>query len=76
MDSAHDEWQALSDLAELITPKAKTRDEFLRECREGNLDGVVATYRTFQSVNITGRFDEELVNALPSSVKFISHNGI
>jgi glyoxylate reductase len=33
-------------------------------------------YRTFESVDTTGRFDEELVYSLPASVKFICHNGM
>lgn len=36
---------------------------------------MLAIYRTFASVNITGRFDEELVGVLPTSVRFICHNG-
>lgn len=35
----------------------------------------MVAYRTFQSVDITGRIDEELVSKLPSSLKFICHNG-
>jgi glyoxylate reductase len=42
----------------------------------GALDGVLVIYRTFESVEITGRFDEELVASLPTSVKFICHNGM
>jgi hypothetical protein len=42
----------------------------------GALDGVLVIYRTFESVEITGRFDEELVASLPASVKFICHNGM
>jgi glyoxylate reductase len=42
----------------------------------GALDGVLVIYRTFESVEMTGRFDEELVTSLPASVKFICHNGM
>lgn len=35
----------------------------------------MVTYRTFASYSITGRFDEELIALLPSSLKFICHNG-
>ncbi|KAI9837928.1 MAG: hypothetical protein M1837_002667 [Sclerophora amabilis] len=75
IEHAHDEWQNLSELAELIEPKARSREEFIKECQDGGLDGVVAAYRTFSSFAITGRFDEELISSLPSSLKFISHNG-
>jgi hypothetical protein len=74
-DSANDSWKALSSLAELVEPKTRDRAGFIEECRNGELDGVIAIYRTFESVAITGRFDDELVGSLPASVKFICHNG-
>jgi hypothetical protein len=58
-----------------MTTSAKNRAEFLAECRSGRFDGVVAIYRTFPSIDVTGRIDEELVAALPRSVRFICHNG-
>ncbi|KAI9808644.1 MAG: hypothetical protein M1825_003795 [Sarcosagium campestre] len=75
IDHAHEKWAELGTIAELIEPKARSRVEFLEECQTGELDGVVAAYRTFDSIEITGRFDQELVQALPKSLKFISHNG-
>ncbi|OCL01277.1 hypothetical protein AOQ84DRAFT_18079 [Glonium stellatum] len=75
IDHAHESWNALSELADLIVPAARSRAEFLEECRSGSLEGVVAVYRTFGSVDITGLFDAELVAALPNSLKFICHNG-
>ncbi|MCJ1476005.1 hypothetical protein MMC13_004669 [Lambiella insularis] len=74
-EPAEKEWQSLSSLAELVTPKAKNRADFIKECKSGQLDGVVAIYRTFQSASTTGRIDEEIVKVLPKSVKFIAHNG-
>ena len=73
--SAHTSWQALSELADLIEPESRSREEFLEECRTGKFDGVLVTYRTFNSFDITGRFDEELVPLLPDSLKFVCHNG-
>ncbi len=35
----------------------------------------MACYRTFQSAEITGLFDSELVSSLPKSLKFVCHNG-
>ena len=58
-----------------MTPKANNRADFIKECKSGHLDGVVAVYRTFASVSITGRVDEELVKVLPKGLKFICHNG-
>ncbi|TDZ20855.1 putative 2-hydroxyacid dehydrogenase [Colletotrichum orbiculare MAFF 240422] len=75
IEHAHDSWAALGKVADIIKPKATSRAEFLEEARSGSLDGVVAIYRTFSSVKVTGKIDAELVAALPSSVGFICHNG-
>jgi glyoxylate reductase len=74
-NSAHEDWSSLSSIAEIIEPKARSRDEFIKECKSGAFDKVVATYRTFQSVAITGLIDEELIAALPKGLKYIAHNG-
>jgi len=73
--SAQSSWDALSELGELVTPKSRNRADFIEECKSGKLNGVLVTYRTFNSVDITGKFDEELVPLLPESLKFICHNG-
>lgn len=75
IDHAHDTWQALAADFDVVRPAAKRRDDFLAECRDGRLDGVVAAYRTFFSADVTGRWDEELVQALPASFKLVAHNG-
>lgn len=75
IDHAHTTWFSLSNVAELLTPKSTNRQAFIEECRSGAFDNVVAVYRTFGSVEITGLWDEELVNALPKSLKFCAHNG-
>lgn len=36
---------------------------------------MVAAYRTFTSAAITGRFDQELVDVLPKSWRYLCHNG-
>lgn len=74
--SAHEEWASISEIADIIEPKARSREEFIKECKLGAFDNVVATYRTFQSVAITGLIDEELIALLPRSLKFIAHNGM
>ncbi|MCJ1234335.1 hypothetical protein MMC14_002294 [Varicellaria rhodocarpa] len=73
--SARASWESLSSLAELSTSQSINRDEFFQECRSGTLDDVVAVYRTFSSFAVTGRWDEELFKELPSSLKFVCHNG-
>lgn len=75
LHSASGSWTSLSQYARLIKSSAKTRTEFFHECQSGVLDGVLVVYRTFESVELTGRFDEQLVKSLPSSVRFICHNG-
>ncbi|KAL9092162.1 MAG: hypothetical protein Q9165_004595 [Trypethelium subeluteriae] len=75
IDHAKDTWQSLSDVADLVCPQSTNRKEFLDECRNGKYDGVVVAYRTFQSAALTGLFDEELVKALPKSIRFVAHNG-
>lgn len=75
IEHAHDTWKSLSSLAELTEPSARSRKEFIEECKAGKLDGVLVAYRTFASVDITGRIDKEICDALPSSLKFICHNG-
>lgn len=52
-----------------------TRDDFIKRCASGHYNNVVAIGRSVDSIAHTGRFDAELVAQLPSSVKFISHNG-
>ncbi|KAL3475494.1 D-isomer specific 2-hydroxyacid dehydrogenase [Aspergillus californicus] len=72
---AHKTWASLGDIAELVSPTSTNRADFIQECQSGKLDGVVVAYRTFESVKITGMFDEELVNALPKSLVFLAHCG-
>ena len=73
--SAHDEWKSLGELGDLVFPQSDNRKDFIQECKSGKLDGVVAAFRTFGSISITGLFDEELVNVLPKSWRFLAQNG-
>ncbi|MCJ1253748.1 hypothetical protein MMC24_001560 [Lignoscripta atroalba] len=72
---ARQDFESLSSIASIVTPKASNRAEFIEECKSGALDGVVAVYRTFQSAAVTGRFDEELVSCFPEGLRFVCHNG-
>lgn len=70
--SASESWNALSSRAELVTSQASNRAEFIKECKSGSLDGVLVDCdRAPSSVATTGRYDQELINALPASLKFI-----
>lgn len=75
-NSATKAWNALGELGQLVETTATNRAEFIQECRDGKLDGVVAAYRTFHSVMITGPVDEEMVNVLPTSLKYLAHCGM
>lgn len=75
IDHAHKQWQSLSELGELIQPQATNREEFLNECKDGKLDGVVAAFRTFASTSVTGFFDEELCSVLPKSWRYLGSCG-
>lgn len=73
--SAHEAWKSLSTVADLVVPRSATRDAFIEELASGALDGITVAYRTFDSSSITGPVDSELIPHLPSSLKFICHNG-
>lgn len=62
-------------MVDIVVPKSTNRADFLSEAASGVFDGCLVSYRTFGSVSITGRIDSELVSALPSSLRFICHNG-
>lgn len=74
INSAQKEFDAID--ADVVTTKAESREEFLEELRSGKFEGVSVIFRTFASVEQTGRFDKELIDLLPSSVKFLCHNGM
>ncbi|KAE9970942.1 hypothetical protein BLS_004111 [Venturia inaequalis] len=72
---AHAEFEELGKIGQVQQVTTGTRSEFIEDCKKGVYDNVVAISRTFDSVQITGPFDAELVSHLPSSLKSISHNG-
>ncbi|OAX79891.1 hypothetical protein ACJ72_05785 [Emergomyces africanus] len=75
LDHAHAAWASLADIAELVETKATNREEFIHECLSGKFDGTLVTYRTFGSSSITGLIDEELINVLPKSLRYLAHCG-
>ncbi|WVO15928.1 hypothetical protein L204_103593 [Cryptococcus depauperatus] len=69
--------QAFEKIAQVVTNTSNSRLEFQQDLAT-KYDSIVGIYRHFkasESFRITGRFDEELVGKLPSSLKFITHNG-
>lgn len=47
----------------------------MSKLKSGEYDGVEAIYRSNESTSISGKFDKELVDLLPQSLKYICHNG-
>lgn len=71
---AKKEWNALSDIATLVDLDPETtRERFIADCKDRYKD-ITAIYRP-NNTQYTGPFDQELVDALPQSLKFICHNG-
>lgn len=70
------EWKECGQVAsKLYEYPDGTREEFLSKCKNGDFKDVFALYRSNDSNKITGNFNEELLDALPKSLKFICHNG-
>ncbi|RFU34058.1 hypothetical protein B7463_g2290, partial [Scytalidium lignicola] len=69
------EWEDCAEFATLKVFKGRTRQEFLKAIQDGTYDDVVALYRSNESTNLTGPFDEEVVGKLPKSLRYICHNG-
>ncbi|AEO55628.1 hypothetical protein MYCTH_109533 [Thermothelomyces thermophilus ATCC 42464] len=75
IEHAHSAWASIEQIADVVTPKSTNRAAFLEEASSGAFDGCIAAYRTFESFDVTGRVDSELLGALPRSLRFICHNG-
>ncbi|KAH8912290.1 hypothetical protein BR93DRAFT_72173 [Coniochaeta sp. PMI_546] len=75
IEHAGDAWAEIGKLADIVEPKSRDRASFLEEARSGAFDGCTVAYRTFESFDITGKVDEEMLSALPQSLRYICHNG-
>lgn len=71
---AQKEWTSLNNVAELLELTSKNRSEFLSDLR-GKYSDITAIYSTFQGSGATGRFDKELAENCPDTLKMICHNG-
>ncbi|KAF2264185.1 hypothetical protein CC78DRAFT_533413 [Lojkania enalia] len=49
--------------------------DFISKCQNGEFKDLYTLYRSNESNRITGDFNEELLDALPSTLKYICHNG-
>ncbi|KAK6814694.1 D-Mandelate Dehydrogenase-like dehydrogenase [Aspergillus parasiticus SU-1] len=72
---ARKEWEELSSILTLTEFPSGTREDFIRNCKNGQYDDVLVIYRSNTSTKFTGPFDAELLAVLPRSLKYICHNG-
>nr|CDI52005.1 2-hydroxyacid dehydrogenase [Melanopsichium pennsylvanicum 4]SNX82454.1 probable GOR1 \ len=73
---AHNELKNdLGSVAEILHLDTPNRDEFFTACKSGKYSNIAAIYRHNDSADKIGVFDSDLIAALPSSLKFICHNG-
>ena len=72
---AQEEWQDSSFFLSSQQYLSGSRDDFIHRCRTGEYNDITAIYRSNEWTRITGRFDRELVQQLPDSLKFICHSG-
>ncbi|CZR56506.1 probable glyoxylate/hydroxypyruvate reductase (D-isomer-specific 2-hydroxy acid dehydrogenase superfamily) [Phialocephala subalpina] len=71
---AHDAYKKLSQVARTEVISSKSRAEFFEDVKDKYKD-IVAIYSTSSSYAVAGKFDKELIQKLPPSLKFICHNG-
>lgn len=68
------EWAELAKHATIVDCESANRTEFLADLK-GKYADITNIARTFLSIDQTGRFDQELVDALPKSMVLVSHCG-
>ncbi|BGP15834.1 hypothetical protein JCM10213v2_003823 [Rhodosporidiobolus nylandii] len=73
---AHDTYGQLKDRYTFLPLESTSRERFIADCPDKYKDAE-ALYRHFnrQSNKILGKYDEELLKALPEKLKFIASNG-
>ncbi|WWD15627.1 hypothetical protein CI109_100049 [Kwoniella shandongensis] len=74
--SKEEQASKLGAVAEVLELTSSSRSEFFKQCSgSGKYANIVGIYRHNDSVQAVGLFDKELIDKLPKSVKYISHNG-
>jgi glyoxylate reductase len=69
-------WEDISQVASKLHEYPEgDRADFIKRCKGGEFDGAFALYRSNDSNPLTGDFNEELLEVLPKSLKFVCHNG-
>lgn len=71
---AQEKWAQLANAVEVVECTSKNREEFILDL-QGKYSDVTNITRTFQSLQETGRFDSELVQHFPSTVRTVHHCG-
>ncbi|KAK0104505.1 hypothetical protein ONS95_004793 [Cadophora gregata] len=71
---ALENFKKLSSVAQTEVIASTSRTDFFEECK-GKYKNIVAIYSTSSSYAVTGKFDKELIQSLPPSLKLICHNG-
>ncbi|KAF9485942.1 hypothetical protein BDN70DRAFT_916492 [Pholiota conissans] len=74
---AHDDVKRLlGDIAEVVWVDSPDRESFLAEFGPGGkYENTIGIYRENESAKKIGVFDKALIDGLPSSVRWIAHNG-
>ncbi|RHZ62635.1 hypothetical protein CDV55_106829 [Aspergillus turcosus] len=67
-------YKELQQVARTEVVTSQSRDEFFNDVATKYQD-VFAIYRTSASGSVAGKFDADFINRLPSSCKYICHNG-
>lgn len=75
IEHAKKEWEDLSSIAELAVLDGSLSREQIIEALKTKYKDVVAIYRTLFSAQQTGRFDKEMIAALPPTVKYVCNFG-
>ncbi|KAK1540829.1 hypothetical protein CPAR01_06818 [Colletotrichum paranaense] len=68
------EYEALKLVADPEVVTSTSRDQFFSDLRS-KYQNIEAIFRTSSSGAVAGKFDEEFVNQLPTSLKYICHTG-
>ncbi|KAH7076385.1 D-isomer specific 2-hydroxyacid dehydrogenase [Paraphoma chrysanthemicola] len=71
---ARDAYEALQKVARTEVVTSKSRQEFFSDLQTKYGD-IQAIYRTSASGAVAGNFDKDFIDRLPSSIKYICHNG-
>ncbi|KAI5123805.1 hypothetical protein M0805_009100 [Coniferiporia weirii] len=74
---AHEETKdLLGSISQVVQMDSPNRADFVNGCKPGGkYAGIAGIYRHNSSADKIGIFDAELIDALPSSVGWIAHNG-